>query len=294
LPTFCQTIVKLNKNKRFSPRPILPFSRIKERINVKKGLKLSKQKVIVLYLVAICLPSILAVCHSINGEQDAIRGIDGLEVLNIDGNVSLPASEDEKYWNPHVVGFTEAVIWNVSFTDEVLITLETVSGESGHIATGMWWTAGFKSRMKIPLYNLISPKFYVDFDIKVDNVEYEVGGEWLRIALACAVQRDDGSVVYTEMDLWDSPNTQRHTRGNVHLGGDIIYHGGDVVEFKIDQIPVGVWRHYHVNLTGYIDRAWRIRPGDGLESVYIVIESDSNPVKVLLRVDNLWIRSPSD
>jgi len=231
----------------------------------------------------------LAAAHSISGEQDTTQGIDGCGVLNIDGDVSLPASEDEKYWNPHVVGFTKAAVWNVSFTDEALIILETVSGGSGHVATGMWWTAGFKSRAKIPLYGPMPLKVYVDFDIKVDSIEYETGNEWLRIALACAVQRNDDPVVYTEMDLWDSPNTQRHPKGNVHLGGDIIYQGGNVVEFKIDQIPIGEWKHYAVDLTSYIDRAWEIRPHDRLESVYIVVESSSKPVKVVMRIDNLWI-----
>jgi len=247
------------------------------------------QKVVVLYLIAIGFPPILAACHSMDGEQDRTQGMDGWGVLNIDGDVSLRASEDEKYWNPHAVGFTGAVVWNVYFNDDVLIILETVNGEGGHVATGMWWTAGFKSRTKMPLCGPMPPKVYVNFDIKVDNIEYEVEGEWLRIALACAVQRNDGSVVYTEMDLWDSPNTQRHPKGNIHLGGDIIYQGGDVVEFKIDRIPIGEWKHYPVDLTSYIDRAWKIRPHDCLESVYIVVESSSKPVKVVMRIDNLWM-----
>jgi hypothetical protein len=252
-------------------------------------------------LVIICLsamyaPTFLAMRYYLDNEQKTTQtlGTGDWQVLNVDGNASLSALENKKYWNPHMVGFVGAVVWNVSFSDEVSMFLKTVNGEDGHIAAGMWWTAGFKSRAKIPLYGNMPLRVCVDFDIKVDNVEYEVGGEWLRIALACAVQRNDCSVVYTELDLWDSPNTQRHSEGNIRLGGDIIYQGGDVVEFKIDQTPVEVWKHYRVDLTCYVDRAWRIRLGDRLESVYIVIESANNPVKVLLRVDNLWIRSPID
>jgi len=250
---------------------------------------------LIIILSAMYIPTLLAMRYYLGDEQETTQtpGIGDWKVLNVDGDASFSALEDKKYWNPHMVGFTGAVFWNVSFGDEVLMTLETVNGEGGHIATGMWWTAGFKSRTKIPLYSSFPSKIYVDFDVRVDNIEYEEKDEWLRIALACAVQRGDGYVIYTEMDFWDSPNTQRHPEGNVRLGGDIIYQGGDVVEFKIDQIPLGVWKHYSVDLTGYIDRAWRIRPGDRLESVYIVIESGNNPVKARIRVDNLWIKSPS-
>jgi len=261
-----------------------------------KSLILFTTPLVIICLSAMYAPTFLAMRYSLDDEQETTQtpGIGDWEVLNVDGDASLSALEDKKYWNPHMVGFTGAVLWDVSFSDEVSIILKTVNGEGGHIATGMWWTAGFKSRAKIPLHSSFPSKIYVDFDVKVDNIEYGEKDEWLRIALACAVQRGNGYVVYTEMDFWDSPNTQRHPEGNVRLGEDIIYQGGDVVEFKIDQIPIGVWKHYRADLTYYVDRAWRIRPDDQLESVYIVIESGNNPVKVLLRVDNLWIRSPID
>ena len=70
----------------------------------------------------------------------------------------------------------------------------------------------------------------------------------------------------------------------------MIYQFGDVVEFKVDELPLTVWRHYKLDLTGYIDRAWQIRAGDRLESVYLVVESDRTPVDVLVEVDNLWIK----
>ena len=209
-------------------------------------------------------------------------------VINIDGDASLSALEDRNFWNPHVYGFTRDIEWNISFSDTISITLRTFSGEGGHIATGMWWTSGFKEGEKIPLYNT---RILVDFDVKVSRFNYETPGDWLRIALACAIQRGNGEVVYTEMDFLDSPETQRHVRGNILLGGDVIYRFGDVVEFKIDEVPLNVWRHYQIDLTDYIERAWKIREGDRLESVYIVVESDRNPVDVMLEVDNLWIKS---
>jgi len=212
------------------------------------------------------------------------------ETLNLDGDVSLSRVEDVKYWNSHIFGFTDGVEWGVYFTDEVQVTLKTSKGESGHVATGMWWTAGFKEGKKIPIYNR---EIQVEFDVKVEKFIYEGTDEWLRIALACAVQRKDGSVVYTEIDILDSPNTQRHPTGNIPFGGDIIYRYGDVVEFKLDEIPLNTWRHYSVDLDNYLKRAWGIEEGDLLESVYIVVESDWNPVEVELKIDNFWINISS-
>ena len=214
----------------------------------------------------------------------------GWAVVNVDGDVSLPAVEDRKFWNPHICGFTRDITWNLSFGDRVSIALRTFRGEGGHIATGMWWTSGFEEGEKIPLYNT---GIQVDFDVKVSRFNYEAPSDWLRIALACAVQRVNGEVVYTEIDFLDSPETQRHASGNILLGGDVIYQFGDVVEFKIDEIPLKVWKHYQIDLTGYIKRAWKIREGDRLESVYIVVESDRTPVDVMLEVDNLWIKKSS-
>jgi hypothetical protein len=211
----------------------------------------------------------------------------GWAVINVDGDVSFPAVEDRQAWNPHICGFTSDVVWNLSFRDSVAITLRTFSSEGGHVATGMWWTSGFTDGEKIPLADT---RIQVDFDVKVSRFNYEAPGDWLRIALACAVQRGNGDVVYTELDVLDSPETQQHPRGNIRWGGDVIYQFGDVVEFKLDEIPLTVWRHYQLDLTGYIDRAWQIRAGDRVESVYLVVESDRTPVDVLVEVDNLWIK----
>ncbi len=210
------------------------------------------------------------------------------QVINIDGDVSLHAFEDRNFWNPHVYGFSPETEWNISFDETVSITLQTLNGEGGHVATGMWWTSGFEEEMKIPLNNL---GIHVEFDVKVSEFTYEASGDWLRIALGCAVQRGNGEVVYTELDFLDSPGTLQHEKGNIFLGGDVIYQFGDVVEFRIDEIPLQVWRHFQIDLTSYIERAWKIREGDRLESIYIVVESEGVPVEVILEVYNLWIMS---
>lgn len=208
------------------------------------------------------------------------------EIINVDGDLSLSPTEDAMYWNHHSFRFDEGVRWEVKFSDEAQVCLRTSWGDSGHVATGMWWTRGFKGERKIPIYQM---EIQVEFDIFIEELRYEEPGEWLRVALACAVERSDGGVVYTELDIFDSPHTQRHENGDITAGGDIVYRGGDVVEYKIDEIPLKTWRHYSLNLTRWIDRSWKIREGDLLESVYIVIEADKNPVEVELRIDNLWI-----
>jgi hypothetical protein len=209
--------------------------------------------------------------------------------INIDGDVSLNEAENRIYWNPHSVGLTSASNWTVSFNNETQILLRTTADEAGHIATGAWWTTSFKSKTKPPLYTLKPIKFIANFRVNIATVHYEADNEWLRIALACAIQRSDGSVVYTEMDFWDSPNTLGHPSGNIGHGGNIIYRGGDVVEYKIDQAIVGQWTNYSLDLTRFINTAWLLRSGDALESVYIVIETMGTSVDIEVKIDDLWI-----
>jgi hypothetical protein len=91
------------------------------------------------------------------------------------------------------------------------------------------------------------------------------------------------------MDFWDSPNTLKHPSGNLKFGGNTVYRGGDVVEYKIDQAIIGEWISYSLDLTQYINMAWSLRSGDVLESVYVVIETMGAAVEVKVKVDDLWI-----
>lgn len=210
-------------------------------------------------------------------------------IINLDGDVSLTEAENRIYWNPHSVGLTNASFWSITFNGETQIVLKTKTGEAGHIATGAWWTNSFKSKTKTPLYTSKPIKLMANLSANIATVQYETGNEWLRVALACAIQRSDGSVVYTEMDVWDSPNTLKHPSGSIKFGGNIVYQGGDVVEYKIDQAAIGKWMNYSVDLTQYIDMAWSLKLGDTLESVYVVIETMGAAVHVDMKVDNLWI-----
>jgi hypothetical protein len=221
------------------------------------------------------------------GAEEALAyGAD--EVVNVDGDVSLSEAENRICWNPHVVGLTNASAWTVTFANEMVMSLETGPQEAGHVAAGAWWTTGFKSKSRIPLCALEPQRILVSFRAVVVAVHCQTGDEWLRIALACAVRRGDGTVVYTEMDFWDSSVAMRHSAGDVRFGGDVVYRGGDVVEYKIDQAVVGEWESYSFDLTRRIDSAWTLRQGDLLESVYVVVEVEGS-VSVALKVDDLWI-----
>jgi hypothetical protein len=210
------------------------------------------------------------------------------EIINTDGNLSLSPEQNKIYWNPHSVGLTDASNWKITFTNETEMHLQTTANESGHIATGAWWTTSFKTRQKLPLYTSKPVQIVAGFRINVLNADCSSGNEWLRIALACATQRADGSVVYTEMDLWDSPTALANPSGNINLGGNTVYRGGDVVEYKIDQAPENEWRSYMLDLTDHIDKAWLLRPGDVLESVYFVVEA-AGAVTVTVKTDDLAI-----
>lgn len=211
------------------------------------------------------------------------------EIINVGGDVSLTEHENRIVWNPHVVGLTSASRWKATFNNETQITLQTTAGEVGHVAAGAWWTTSFRSNSKIPLHASEPIRIVASFRVKILIVRYEGNSKWLRIALACAVQRGDDSVVYTEMDFWDSPNALEHPSGNIKEGGDMSYKGGDVVEYKIDQAAVGEWINYSLDLTHFTDRTWSLRSGDSLESVYIVVETMGAAVNVSLIVDDLWI-----
>jgi hypothetical protein len=87
---------------------------------------------------------------------------------------------------------------------------------------------------------------------------------------------------------WDNPSILACPDGNVSSGGNLVYRGGNAVEWKVDQVPVGDWRNYSLELTEYISSAWLLRPGDVLESVYVVVEAVGETV-VTVKVDDLWI-----
>lgn len=253
-----------------------------------------RKSYLVLVLFLVNLAALVLANRALLGRVSSEAGGEGTfvygagDVINVDGDVSLGEGENRVFWNPHSTGLTGASVWRVTFLSEAEVFLKTVAGEAGHVAAGAWWTAGFKAKSRFPLYAAGPERVLVSFRACVGVVDCETVGEWLRIALACAVKRGDGEVVYTEMDFWDSAAAMRHPSGNVQFGGDLVYKGGDVVEYKVDQTVVGEWKNYSLDLTRRIDSAWGLRQGDMLESVYVVVEVEGG-VTVALKVDDLWI-----
>jgi len=221
--------------------------------------------------------------------KETVFAFTSSKLINVGGDVSLTEQENRIVWNPHVVGLTGASHWKTTFNNETQITLQTTADEAGHVAAGAWWTTSFKSNSKIQLHTSEPIRIVASFRVKILTASYESNSAWLRMALACAVQRSDDSVVYTEMDFWDSPKALQHPSGNIKEGGDIVYKGGDVVEYKIDQAAMGKWINYSLDLTHFTDRAWSLKSGDSLESVYIVVETMGAAVDVSLIVDDFWI-----
>lgn len=210
-----------------------------------------------------------------------------LIIINTDGDVSMSEQLNRICWNPHCVGLTKAY-WKVTFNNEAEISLRTTTNDAGHVATGAWWTTSFGSKQKLQLYASKPLKIQASFRANVVVAKCATGHEWLRIALACAIQRADGSVVYTEMDFYDSPRVLTCPSGNISSGGNVVYRGGDVIEYKMAQAGLAKWTNYSFDLTEYVNHGWLLKPGDMLESVYIVVEVIGQTT-VTVRVDDLWI-----
>ncbi len=204
---------------------------------------------------------------------------------------STDRRREPKTWNPHTCGFTQATQAEATFADHTCtLSINKTTTEPGHIAAGAWWTTSFKTHQKLPLLNT---HVQATFQACLTQATYQPPNEWLRIALATATQRADGTVVYTELDIYDTSNTQNHPTGNTNTGGNTIYTGADVVEYKTDQIPTNQWKNYTLDITSHVNQAWTIRQGDKLESVYIVIETANTPTQVTLQIRNLWITQTS-
>src|SRR4030066_146179 len=79
--------------------------------------------------------------------------------------------------------------------------------EPGHIATGTWRTTSFQTRQKTPIYNT---HIQATFQALLTQAAYTPDNEWLRIALATAVQRADGSITYKKLAFYDTPTPHTH------------------------------------------------------------------------------------
>jgi hypothetical protein len=199
--------------------------------------------------------------------------------------------------NPSAGGWSKAnttpFTWWINFTDKADMYL---GGNNilENIATGFWW-GSFPNGNKYPIDDIQTLEAVVD--INVIRADYS-DNDWLRYAIDTAVVRNNGplcsnySVIYTELDFWDSPAALHHPNGNINQGGDTIFAGGNVVEYKIDNWenrPLNQWKHYHIDFLPYINSTLKtlcngvgIQSGDKLESVYVVIETNSSTTSEIL------------
>jgi hypothetical protein len=222
-------------------------------------------------------------------------------VFNVDGDLAFDAFQDAGFWHPHSAGGNLAQTmgseWNTTLEGYATLVLKACEGKYGHIAAGTWWFDWAKADFsRVPLNQTIM----VSVDIRVRMANYS-GKAWLRMAIASAFQDpnsiDGYNVKYTELDFYDNPQAPSHPQGNIKNGGNTIFRGGDVVEFRYDSISLGEWTHYEFNLTKWHENAWGNTAKTGLlESVYIVIEVDCRESEgyggtayATVDVDNLWI-----
>jgi hypothetical protein len=211
--------------------------------------------------------------------------------LNSDSDFSEDSLTDDAYYNPHLYGDIDT--WSIDFTDYMTLMVDSVSVDSGHIAAGTWyynWTAISETQPdRIPLNNT----FILDTDVRICALNY-TDGAWLRVAFAAAFcdryNTSGYGVKYTELDIYDNPlGALNSSSGDAVGGGNVIYQGQDVVEFRVANVSVSdTWSHFTWNLTQYINAAWGDMVANNefkLESVYCVIEVIGE-TSVTVDVDN--------
>lgn len=172
----------------------------------------------------------------------------------------------------------DAYIWFQVSDRDALVRVRNPEGQFGNVAVGHWSDSWYTNE-SIPVEPYL---FYADFDLRISEVAYGEG-EWLRVAVVaeCWDGVDESRRWYTELDVWDSPNTYPGETG-------VLYAGEDVVEFKVDQMEIGRWYHYSFEFTEWILEAWGHRAlGWEVRGVYIVVELGMAPTEATIAVRNL-------
>ena len=197
--------------------------------------------------------------------------------LNSDGNFSADSATDAAYHNPHVFGDVQT--WSISFNDYMTLQLQSNSTNIGHIASGTWYYNWSLPSTTVHDRMPLNYTYILDTDVRITNVNFS-SGAWLRIAFAAAFcdryNQSGHDVKYTELDIYDSPTALNSSSGDAAGGGNVIYQGQDVVEYRVANVNISdTWSHFTWNLTQYITSAWGSMVSNNefkLESVYAVIE----------------------
>jgi len=224
--------------------------------------------------------------------------------LNVDGNVSATSTLNHTYyWNPHSMNTVNGALvladlnsWSIDFLEGYArLILDSNSTDAGHIAAGSWYSTWntsdlFGVQARQPLAN---STYMLSFDMRIVNVTYNPTS-WLRIAMAvswCDPTNNTGwAVKYVERDLYDNSIALNHSQGNAGHAGNLVFKGGDVIEYQYDMLPMNSWRHFDWNISQYIEAGWGNVSADArLESAYVVIEVE-NVTHSEVDVNNLWLR----
>lgn len=143
----------------------------------------------------------------------------------------------------------------------------------GNVALGFWADKGgfTTSPNMIPIKQ--QQRLMVEVNLTITNLTLTSGSVLRSAIVICLLKATEGAYRYVELDFYDSPQALQSNQGNISEGGDVVYNGSDVVEFRVDQLPTNESRHYTLNFQDYIQRAWGIDENDQIAGLYLVIES---------------------
>ena len=149
----------------------------------------------------------------------------------------------------------------------ITVSLNGVSGESGHIAYGSFNILQYRSAY--PGY----PYSNFEFALRIDNAQVSTDNSLIRIAIATAWVDPNGKTYYLEFDLWDSANTIAGMQNPSYVFSQP--NGAPpTVEVKSAQLPVGAYANYEIPMHSYFQRVYGIN-NVTLNHIYLVVEKTS-------------------
>ena len=179
-------------------------------------------------------------------------------------------SEGEKYWAPHISPGLETSKWGYNIVpnqfgqvwiDNPLVSEWTTSND--HVAmyqdfNSVKWAGIRKSDLM-----LRGRRFTLEADVRMEEDTPDDLKGFCRGAIAFSIRKSDDSsykfgeneydAVYMELDFY--------RRNNSYIGGP----PADNYTYPVDQIPLGEWKHFRVDLTDSILNGFNNQGGWGEE-----------------------------
>jgi hypothetical protein len=116
----------------------------------------------------------------------------------------------------------------------------------------------------------------LEADVRIDNDQPYAQDSWSRIAIATWIQRKESADLNNNGDLYFTINGNSYTklftefdvyRRNVaFLGYNAMSSGSNVNEYPADQLPVGCWKPYKIDLNEFITNGYNALGGWGKEN----------------------------